>query len=380
MFSSIFDLRGLIDDIDNCLDWYDRKGCSLLSYKLFLCNGDVLRTHYDIATIPHLLGVNIDTLRSTGFYTGSAYNILDDIISNPERLYSQFKNGILNEERVFSPYVKRKVRNFRNVCTIHLNSLLFIVKYDRNNSYITGEEKLDGDYYIVSRTDSDTLSVVGFVKNGNIYSPLTNIELDENSYEDQKYLNRLLKNQVITTVQTLKREVSCEDNYKNKPYYYSYDEKLRKFKTMEYYASEYGCHIATNKDCVFYLEKVIQNSEDRMEMWQVLKEVVLAITSNKMVDLRELEKKYDSISPSVVDLISSYNDSLVSDKGEGNNSYKGIIESLNKKKKEVLSLKEKLNSESSRILELEEKVRLLENENSSYKSKIEDIGRVLERK
>ena len=49
---------------------------SKIKYCLYLTNGDMLNIHYPKNSIPHLLGVNIDFIRSLSIYRDkSAYDI-----------------------------------------------------------------------------------------------------------------------------------------------------------------------------------------------------------------------------------------------------------------------------------------------------------------
>lgn len=92
----------ILDKIENCLDWYFDNDMPNTRYKLFLSNNDRLEIDFGERALSHLLGVNINYLRSTGHYIGGSSSILDDILKNPKLLLSRIKDGYIKEEQVFS--------------------------------------------------------------------------------------------------------------------------------------------------------------------------------------------------------------------------------------------------------------------------------------
>lgn len=310
MFKGIFEFNDLIDRIANCFDWYCRKRFEDTRYNLFLSNGDNISIEFNRRSVPHLLGINVDFLRSTGLYKGNAYEILEEIITNSDRLYSQIKNGYLSRDNVFSKYIDKKLNNFKNICGINIFDIEFVVDYSSKNSYITGQEKLDGDYYIATRINYDTLSIVGFRCGDNVCFPITNVELDLNSKEARSFLFQLLSNQSLTTVQTLKKDTFLGNSVDSKSFYYNNDVKMRKLGLLENYADDYNCRISTNRDCMFYLNKVSNLYASLNSLWLVLEEITGFIESGKPIDKAYLENKYDVLKPSVVKLIDAYNSKL----------------------------------------------------------------------
>lgn len=237
MFKNIEEYCELIDKIENCLNWFKNKEIDFNRYKMYLSNGEMIEIDYDLNCLPHLLGININFLRSTGLYKGSSIEILQSIIDNPNHLYNQFTNGHMRKTNVFSDYIDQKLNNFQNICNINIFDIEFIVKYQSDKNYASGNQKLDGEYYIAYKKDN-AISIIGLKQNDNgLYSPITNLEYDEYSEEYHKFLSQLLTNQSLTSVKLLQKNfLNTDGTIARQKFFYNNKEKLTKLKTLNRYA------------------------------------------------------------------------------------------------------------------------------------------------
>lgn len=228
MFTNIHDFTNLIDRIDDCVTLYERKRMENTRFKLYLSNGEEISISYDLNSLPHLLGINTNFLRSTNIYEGSSWNILVDILDNPNKLYNQIKNGHIKPENVFSKQIEEKLENFENICGINISKIEFVSEYDKQNHHTSIDNQLEGEYYIGFRPKADTLSVVGFANNNGLYFPMTNLKFHYYRDEKENFLKRLLTNQVLLSVQTLRKNTYVNDDIDRKKFFYSHEEKEKK--------------------------------------------------------------------------------------------------------------------------------------------------------
>lgn len=373
----------ILDNIESCLNWYFDNNLQSTRYKLFLSNSERIEIDFGERNLPHLLGVNTDFLRSTGCYTGNASSILEDILENPNSLLSRINYGYMKQEQVFSKHIDKKLSNFKNACNLNIFNIEFIVKYESEKSYITGEDKLDGDYYIATRDkfSKNKISIIGLKRNKNgLYQPLTNMQFEEHSVEYRKFFNQLLKGQTITIAQTLFKNVIDENNNLNtNKYFYDTNQRISKIKTIKRYAEDYGASINVSDDCVYYIEKVQNLYDEKSKIIDILSEINKKISTNSFINAIELENKYGNIQNFLLDLIGAHNDSLSNkDNSKDNNeSYTELITSL-KTTKEELEKKDKLIKKlDDNNQELIDRNQILEEENINLKDKVEKIRTII---
>lgn len=373
----------ILDKIENYLDWYFDYEMPNTRYKLFLSNSEKIEIDFSDRVLPHLLGIDINFLRSTGHYIGNSSSILNDILKSPDILLSRIKDGHIKEEQVFSKYIDKKLANFKNICNLNIFGIEFIVKYEKEKSYITGEEKLEGDYYIAikDKLNRDKISIVGLKLNKNgIYQPMTNMQFEEYSDEYRKFLNKVLKGQTVTIAQTLIKNVIDEygDLSQNK-YFYDRNQKINKIKTIKRYAEEYKSVVNVSDDCIFYIDKVQNLYEEKNKTIEIIKEITEKIDSNNIIDAVELETKYGDIPSYLLKLIGTHNDSL-SKKNNDNKStesYTELITSLKTAKEDIErkdNLIKKLDDNNKELININQE---LEEENNDLKDKVKKIRAII---
>lgn len=373
----------ILDKIENCLDWYFDNDMPNTRYKLFLSNNDRLEIDFGERALSHLLGVNINYLRSTGHYIGGSSSILDDILKNPKLLLSRIKDGYIKEEQVFSKHIDKKLANFKNICILNVFNIEFIVKYESEKSYITGEDKLEGDYYIVTKDklNKDKISIIGLKLNKNgLYQPMTNMQFEEYSDEYRKFFNQVLKGQTITIAQTLiKNVIDDYGNLSQNKYFYDTSQKIGKIKNIKRYAEEYKAIINVSEDCIFYIDKVQNLYDEKNKTIEIIKEITDKISSNCVIDAVKLDSKYGDIPNYLLNLIGSHNDSLSKKDSDKNNneSYTELITSLKTAKADIEKKDILIKKLDDNNKELIDRNQILEEENNILKDKVEKIRAII---
>lgn len=372
-----------LDNIENCLDWYFDNDIQSTRYKLFLSNSDRIEIDFGDRALPHLLGIDTNFLRSTGQYIGSSSSILDDILKNPNFLFSRIKDGHIKEDQVFSKHIDKKLSNFKNICNLNVFNIEFIVKYESEKSYITGEEKLEGDYYIATKDklNKDKISVLGLKRNKNgLYQPMTNMQFEEHTDEYRKFLTKVLKGQTITIAQTLGKNVIDEyGNISQNKYFYDLNQKIGKIKTIKRYAEEYKATVNVSDDCIFYIDKVQNLYDDKNKTIEMIRKITEKIGSNSMIDAVELEEKHGDIPNYLLKLIGTHNDSLSKKDSDnkGTESYTELITSLKSAKADIEKKDNLIKKLDDNNKELIDRNQTLEEENNELKDKVEKIRSIV---
>ena len=165
---SKYKLSELFDKIDKLLQSYFEKeddynfyekdnfehktDLSKKSYLMFLSNGDRIRVKIPKTSIPHLLGINTEYLKSTGLYKGmNSYEIMLDFIKNSNEAFQKHESGIINLDKILSPYINKKLDSLIENLNINTNCCEMICKYDRGKTYHSDR------YYIRVTQDSVSL-------------------------------------------------------------------------------------------------------------------------------------------------------------------------------------------------------------------------------
>ena len=372
------------EKIADALEFYQERKISDTKYSVKLSNGDSINIKYRPKNIAHLLGINTSYLRATGLYKGSSFKILYKIVQNFERFMNYIERGYIDDSEVFSEYIYEKLKNFKRICGINLFDIEFIVEYRKSRNKTQKEPLYDG--YYIGYTNGYSLSVIGFTRDddNNTYYPSTSRLMKANTKESEDFLKRLFENQIVTTIEIMYKKIMNDDfsansNAISKSYYYHHKEKLNKINTCKEYAETYGGIPNTIISSIYYIDKVININIDNRINISMYEEIADLISKRKMIDFLDLKDRYEYIDDAILDIISSYNDSLVSNNDESLYSYKNIITELENLKQELekrRSLLEKVEDENNK---LKAKNKLLELENMSLKENYEEVVKKLTR-
>lgn len=338
----------LIEKIKECLVWYEETKFERVSYNLRLDNGEDLRILFGPNTVAHLLGINTEYLKATGLFKGTSYEILKFICNDPYRVYNMVRGGHLSYDSFVSDFTFEKLSGFNKVCGINLGNMEFVCKYSRENSYVTGHEQLEGDYYIAYKTD-DGLFVVGFKKNNGYYYPMTNRFIDINDKDSMRFLEILLTNQVIT-MPTYSYLYYFRNGSRGDNLYVNYNRKGPLLEQLKEYANKYNAIVDVAVGYGYVVGKLLEQFESNSNYVPILIWVSDSIKMGVKINEATLKKKFGRVPESIRIIIEGYNNLL-------NN---GISAALD---------------EHTSSVEL--RCDRLENENSSLRRELEDLKRQL---
>ena len=370
----------ILDKIEDNLNLYYNKYLDCTRFILYLSNDEKIEIDYNTSSIPHLLGIDTNALISTGVFSNNSFEVLNSIIENPNRLIGLINNNHIKSDRVFSNYIDEKLDNFENICGMNIWNIEFVSKYNKENSYTTEENPLDGEYYIGFRNDKNTLSVVGFKEDKGIYYPITNLKFDYHSEEKDKFLKRLLKNQKLMYVQTFRKNTFKNGELDRLKLFYNHEQKEEKMELIDRYADEYGAVCDTHKNYLYYIKKSSNLHEEKIGIWNLINKITDAVNNKKIIQLTELEKDFDEIDRSLISLIGAINDSLVNSDANGNSnqySYSDIITELENAKKEIIKKDELIEKINQKNNELVSRNSVLESEKNDLDEKLEKVRTIV---
>ncbi len=367
----------MIDKLNNCVDYYENKDFPYTIFYLELANGDQIKIKFDEHNIPHLLGINIDYLRSSGVYTGKAYDILLDILDNPNKLANKIERGLLNYESIFSDHIEDKIKNFQKICGIEIFNIEFIVKYKKDKN-LRSDTPLDDGYYI-GYTNGDELNVVGFEKNDekDMYYPRTSRMIKNDTIDSNTFLNRLFNNQSATIVEMLKKhKFDDSGNIIKQRFFYNNRNKIGKLMMCKRYTEMYNGVTDTISSNIFYVEKVLNLNEEKRINSEILIELTDKIKNKKIIDYSKLKEKYETIDDSIISLVGAYNDSLVED-NTSNYSYQDLITKYEECKERLLKQEQLITTINKKNQSLTERLNEVTEENNELKTEREQIKKIL---
>lgn len=381
------DFDELMDKISNCVEYYERRNFDNTVFNLFLLDStrkEKLSVCFGRENIAHMLGIDTDYLKSTGYYKSSSYGILKEICRDPYRLYRLVRDGYLSYNSFISDYAFTKVDNFKKVCGINIFDIEFVCKYTKEQSYITEFHQLEGDYYIAYK-NGDALSIAGFKRNGNCYYPMTNMYLDLNDEESETFLRTLLTGQVVTLPSILSLQHRGESSYDDaKKIYINYHDKLAKLRKLILYCNKYGCIADVSNGYLHTLEKLFQSFEAKNNIYTLIASICSSMCQRLPIDIQ----KFEGLLPDdIIFELENYNSNINAEiKGAMDAYTKSVVEERDNLKERERKQIEELEELKARLIIYEEEKKALEEKNkellerqSAYDSVIDEATKAFAR-
>jgi len=359
----------LIEKISKCLEYFERNKFNDKVYNLLLDNGERLKIVFDNNNLAHLLGIDTEYLKTTGLFKGKSYEILKQICNDSYRLYTMIKEGHIVFENFISDFAWKKVESFEKICGINLNDMEFVCQYKRENSYITGSEHLEGDYYIAYKSDNG-LIIVGFKKNDEFYYPMTNRVIDYEMGENKSFLNKLLAKQSITMA------TYANYNYRNMEglttsnrnnIYLDYNRKSLVIRNLLELGEEYNCNVDVSVGYSFVIDKLLSKFDSNKKIYLAFQIAFEYILKHSKINIRKVKNHCGDLPDEIISLMEEYNKTIG---GKTIDFDDEPDEKTSKDIAELEMLKKQLLEQTSRIQELEQL-------NAQYQKRETEIKRIL---
>lgn len=334
---SLQEIENLISKIYAIINNYERKQLYDKKYYLFLANGEKITIELSKNSLAHLLGINIDYLRSTDiFKKTNSYDMLKELCESPYQIYKLIKEGIINYNVLFSKYIHQKIDYFFYNITIINKEIEVICKYDSEKHYFTGEDSEKYDYIIIKKYEDNKIGIIGLVKNNHTYSFMTNQIYD--TYEEAKgHIEKYLYNQDITLLNGFKTYNKINNG--EKKYSPSFIEKSEKYEILKNYKEDFKCTIDVSGEYIFCLNKLLNRRNIDQNAKEIIRIIAESIQNGEEIlidDEMIVDENFFPINP----IINSFNSYLNNQTKEKSNKRRSIIEELEDLKSQVLQLQE----------------------------------------
>lgn len=329
-----YELSEIFDKIDKLLQRYfdkeneynfdekdeeeRRNDLSKKSYLMFLSNGERIKIKIPKSSIPHLLGINTEYLKSTGLYKGmNSYEIMLDFIKNSNEAFQKHESGIINLDKILSPYINKKLDSLIENLNINTNCCEMICKYDRGKTYGYSADFDDMSYLILQKKNEKYYVLKLAMSEDGTCFPMSNQVF--NSYEECKEnLSSYLIYQELTLLNNL--WVYYNNSIIGKFYILEYErrERLEKLKKL---SEDFECTPNIIADFIFSLKIRDDKRQGNIRTSNIIEKLCDCIKNKKVFDISLTNVKQEDI----LKIIETYNDSLFSEiTASTDNSYSDL--------------------------------------------------------
>ena len=366
------EIEEVFEKIKNILEYYERTYLKNKFITLYLGNSEKIKYQVSPQSIPHLLGINIDNIKSLPNYSNkSAYELLKEVIESPYKLHTIIKEGHIYENQIFSKNIKEKLEGFKlnissDAKTI-LNQSEFICNYSNELAWIVTNKRQKYDYIIINKFDDGKIGLLGLVQNGSSYYPISN-QLFNSIEECENDFKELFTNQEITLITGCSLYTPYTDStFKSS---LSINQKIDKIDNLKYYKNKFNTHVDISNDYQYTINLLQSNKEERYENKNVIDEIINSIANSTIINRNNFE---DTMLIKIIDV---WNDHIANNPNNNDSnaiSYTDAIKELGKMKKIVLNLEKELDELTDKNKTLKENNTNLENENNINKETLNKV-------
>ena len=372
---NLCDVEALFNKIKECIEFYEKTFIKNKTFTMFLGNGEQVKYAVTPDNLPHLLGINLDFIRTTYNYSNtSTYDLMIELLENPYRLHRLFKDNILKIEQVFSKNINEKLEGFKDNFKYDAKKVLedtdFVCKFESENSWDVTAKKQKYDYIIVKTLPNNKIALLGLVKNGFQCYAMSN-QLFDSLELAKESLNELLTNQKVTLLTGFKTYNRMTDGNFN--WTLTINQKLEKVDTIKNYKNNFDFIIDITSDYEYTIQKMLENKYERRENYCTGGEIVDYIVNRQIIPRENFEGSQ------LINIIDAWNDHICMNATSENSniSYTNVVKDLKTFKELALELETKNKQLTEKITELEAKNTTLTNENEKHIADKDAIFKIL---
>lgn len=366
------ELESLFCDIQDIIDYIEVSNFEGRKFSMFLSNGDKIDYKLFNDHVPHLLGININALESTGlFKKQSSFDTLKEMVSNPYRIHKLYQEGVIDYKNVFSEFINEKIKVFKSNISPNIYEMEFICKYDSKRAYTLTEKTAKYDYLLVKKLrDTESYAVLCLVNNGYYYGAMSSLYFNDKEHMEE-YLKEYVENQEISLfngVRTVGNNGEYERKYNLKP-----ENIVFKLEELLEYKDTFNAIIDTTPSYIYSLKETLKHMDKHYDNNTLLFELVNGINKGKLIN------RDNYIDSNLIELVDAFNDYLCSYSSNTtiSESYTEIQKERNNLKDELVRIKTELEMVMIDRDKYFDECKQLKNENEKYKSNEESIIKIL---
>lgn len=275
-------------------------------YIMYLSNGDSFKIKILKNSIPHLLGIDTDYLKKTGLYKSDmgTYDVMLQFIRNAKGAYSKHKEGIIDLNKIISPYIEEKLESVYNNLIIKTSNCCMVCKYDSKKTYGYSMES-DKMSYLILQQKNDKYYVLKLGKSGEegLFYPMSNQVY--NTYDEfcEKFSVSLI-NQEVTLLNGIKFSTNgytYDNGFNIQPY-----ERKPKLMQLRKLAVDLNCTPNVLHDYIYSIGVMNDKRNSNLEDSEILLKLGNCMIKKIPFDLT----KECVVSEQLITLINNYNNSL----------------------------------------------------------------------
>ena len=356
-------IEELFEKINECIEFYEKQFMQNKTFTLYLGNGEKVKYSINPNNLPHLLGVNLDVIRTLyNYHNKENFELLKEVCSDAFKLNELFNKGIIKPEQVFSQYIDKKLEGFKDNFKYDVKQVLedsdFVCIYNSEKSWEASDNKQKYNYIVFKTYPNGKIGLLGLVKKGFQCYAMSN-QLFDSIEEAKDKFNELLKNQDITLLTGFSAYNRMTDA--NFIWYITINQKTEKIDTLKDYKENFGCNINITNDYEYTLRVINDNKSEKKDNYFTTDDIVEGIVNRKIIDRENYEGS------SLIKIIDAWNDYICSSAKSSDDNSISYTETI-KNLKITSELLEKYEKENEQI---KVKIDLLNSENDEIKKQNE---------
>lgn len=359
----------IVEKANDCVNWFEKLDIKNNKINFYLANGDILNIRIFEANIAHLLGFNISYLNMTNKFNKdlSNYDKLKYVLAKPYIFKNLLINNDISTDFMFSDSINQKLAVFKDNLSIRSDDIYCVIKYDNEKTYQAINIPDPCDYYIIRKKRNNHL-VLGLIKNGNLYTPVTSRLYDDKEKFDE-FMNRVARKQEITYPHLLNINNPYRDYKVNA--FFPLSEKEYILNNIINISQKYSATPAVARDYAFTINKFKTVREDQNINLNILRLLSDSIKSGTVLDentINQICGTTNDIPGIISTLISICNDTLCNSTSLKDSTLKAKNNELNAR---VNQLELELAEEKLKNQNVEHQLNQLLDENTTYKSQLD---------
>lgn len=372
-------IESLFEKFEKVVEFVENKKHYKASCKMYLGNGDTIDYQVNQKAIPHLIGVNTEYLKNSGYVNGSnAYDIFKNFVEKGAyNLYNNICSIIptkIKAEKIFSEHIDKKLDIFYANIKIDLKEVDVVCKYCDIRDYVNGSTYGEVYDYILlksykNKNNEDRVTALCIVHDNvtDEYIPMSSRQYESIS-EAVEDLQKQFKNQEIT----LLTKIKTGKNFLGESYTIYIDNKVKAKKMNNLSLIKKACNCSI--DLSYDYNSLLQSSKKFKSYNDMNNDTI-----DKIIDTMSEGKiiKLDSNSNQLSAIIDCWNNFITNGLRSPDNEddYSTTIENLKNAKKLIEELQKENENLKENLEDCEEENFALKNENSTL---LDQKNKVLE--
>lgn len=258
-------IENLFEKINECIEFYEKQFIQNKTFTLYLGNGEKVKYSINPDNLPHLLGVNLDFVKTLyNYHNKESYKLLKEVCSDAFKLNELFNKEIIKPNQIFSQYIDKKLEGFKDNFKYDVKQVLedsdFVCTYNSEKSWEISENNQKYNYIVFKTYPNGKIGLLGLVKKGFQCYAMSN-QLFDSIEEAKDKFNELLKNQDITLLTGFSAYNRMTDA--NFIWYITINQKTEKIDTLKNYKDNFGCNINITNDYEYTLRVINDNKSEK---------------------------------------------------------------------------------------------------------------------